>query len=117
MNEERQDTRLITKFPSTYHLRTLFDDYAISDSENSENGDLEEIDVKGELECIIEEGNEDCEDELAVRLVSHGSRSVTEKNETATHVNTARSSLGGSSGSSTNRSKNSRKNKRRSHRK
>ncbi|KAH7648604.1 hypothetical protein FG379_002074 [Cryptosporidium bovis] len=118
MNEERHESRLLTKFPSTYHLRTLFDDYAISDSENSansENGNLDEIDLREDLECIIE-GNEDCEDELTGRLTTHGNGSVTERNESVTHVDTERSSIG-SSGHNTNRSRNSRKGKRRSHRK
>ncbi|KAK6591033.1 hypothetical protein RS030_111802 [Cryptosporidium xiaoi] len=118
MNEERHESRLLTKFPSTYHLRTLFDEYAISDSENSvnsENGDLEEIDPREDLECIIE-GNENCEDELAERLTTHGNRSVTEKNESVSNLDTERSSIG-SSGHNTNRSRNSRKGKRRSHRK
>ena len=132
----RFDTRQLTKFPSTYHLRTLFDDYvslnvylsliaycciilvkSISDSESSDKGEsLEKVDVGEELECIVEGEDEGCEDELTTRLASHGSRSVTEKNGSEICIDTTRSLVGTSSGQSTNRSRNSKKGKRRSHR-
>ncbi|KAH8581623.1 uncharacterized protein ELE39_001753 [Cryptosporidium sp. chipmunk genotype I] len=120
LNEERMNTRLFTRFPSTYHLRTLFDDYSLDEpevSEGSEVGDNQECKNEDRLEMIIEEENESLEDVVYDRISLDGSRKVTEKSEVdVMNINSDRSSLNTGSGSNTNRSKHSKKNKRRSYR-
>ncbi|KAL5370048.1 hypothetical protein CPHLJ_2g2535 [Cryptosporidium parvum] len=121
LNEERMDTRLFTRFPSTYHLRTLFDEYSLNGSdisEGSEVGDNHECQNEDRLEMIVEEDNEFLEDGLYDRNSLNASRKVTEKSEVdVMNINSNRSSLNTNSGSNTNRSKQSKRNKRRSYRK
>ncbi|CUV04611.1 unnamed protein product [Cryptosporidium hominis] len=115
------DTRLFTRFPSTYHLRTLFDEYSLNGSdvsEGSEVGDNHECQNEDRLEMIVEEDNEFLEDGLYDRNSLNASRKVTEKSEVdVMNINSNRSSLNTNSGSNTNRSKQSKRNKRRSYRK
>ncbi|OII71825.1 uncharacterized protein cubi_00633 [Cryptosporidium ubiquitum] len=114
------DTRLFTRFPSTYHLRTLFDEYNMNESEvseGSEAGDSREYQDEDRLEMIVEDESEFLENELCDRLSLNESRKVTEKSEIdVMNINSNRSSLNGGSECSTNRSKHSKKNKRRSYR-
>ncbi|TRY53096.1 Uncharacterized protein CTYZ_00002501 [Cryptosporidium tyzzeri] len=121
LNEERMDTRLFTRFPSTYHLRTLFDEYSLNGSdvsEGSEVGDNHECQNEDNLEMIVEEDNEFTEDGLYDRNSLNTSRKATKKSEVdVMNINSNRSSLNTNSGSNTNRSKQSKRNKRRSYRK
>ncbi|POM85331.1 hypothetical protein CmeUKMEL1_16885 [Cryptosporidium meleagridis] len=110
------DTRLFTRFPSTYHLRTLFDEYSLdrSDvSEGSEVGDNHEFQDEDRLEMIVEEEDGSLEDGTYDRNPLNASRKVTEKSEVdVMNINSNRSSLNANIGSNTNRSKQSKKNKR-----
>ncbi|KAF7457966.1 hypothetical protein HWI79_1532 [Cryptosporidium felis] len=122
LDDERMDTRLFTRFPSTYHLRTLFDEYqAMSDSDNSENSEecnlSESLEING-LEVIIE-GNEDNSTDNGVRVITslHGSRNETESSCIGSSNTKNSFSVNATSGNSTCRSKQSKRNKRRSYRK
>ncbi|KAJ1614084.1 hypothetical protein OIY81_748 [Cryptosporidium canis] len=113
------DTRLFTRFPSTYHLRTLFDEYQyLNESENSEGSEVgDALDTDNRYsDTLIEDNDGRSKHGINDGISIGASRIATENDEIdVMNINSNRSSLNSNSVCSTNRSKQSKKNKRRSY--